>query len=181
MRPRDAAAMLAGSGLEALGPAVWADLGCGTGTFTRALAKVLAPGSTIYAMDLDRAALSQIPARCDEVTISTVAGDFTKLPWPFGNLDGILMANSLHYIRDQAGFIRQCMLQLRPRWHFVIIEYDMTRANRWVPYPVSRSRLADLFGKPSKASITVLDSRSSLYHRAPLYAALIASHCCSIH
>jgi SAM-dependent methyltransferase len=175
MRTRDAVAMLAGGGLGTLGPTVWADLGCGTGTFTRALAGVLAPGSTIYALDLDSAALSRIPARHGEVTIHTVPGDFTKPPWPFGKLDGILMANSLHYLRDQAAFIRLCGSQLRPRWHFAIVEYDMTAANQWVPHPVSRSKLADLFETVDGASITFLGSRPSLYHRAPLYAALVAA------
>jgi hypothetical protein len=34
----DAIEMLADSGVEALGPTTWADLGCGDGTFTLALA-----------------------------------------------------------------------------------------------------------------------------------------------
>jgi SAM-dependent methyltransferase len=173
MRLRDAVAMLSGSGLGTLGPTVWADLGCGTGTFTRALADVLAPGSTIHAMDLDSAALARIPARHAEVRIHTVPGDFTKPPWRFGRLDGILMANSLHYVRNQAVFVEQCISRLQPRWCFVIVEYDMPAANQWVPYPVSRSKLADLFEPSGEASITLLGSRPSVYHRAPLYAALV--------
>jgi SAM-dependent methyltransferase len=176
MRLRDAVAMFSGSGLGTLGPTVWADLGCGTGTFTRALADVLAPGSTIHAMDLDRAALARIPARHAEVRIHTVPGDFTKPPWRFGSLDGILMANSLHYVRDQAAFIRQCMSQLNPRWRFVIVEYDMSAANQWVPHPVSQSKLTDLFETVGEVSITPLSTRPSVYHRAPLYAALVAPH-----
>ena len=57
MRPRDAIEMLAGSGVDMLGPTVWADLGCGEGTFTLALAEVVAPGSVIHAIDLDRSGL----------------------------------------------------------------------------------------------------------------------------
>ena len=56
MRPRDAIDMLAESGVDALGPTIWADLGCGDGTFTLALASLLAPGSTIHAMDTDGSA-----------------------------------------------------------------------------------------------------------------------------
>jgi len=41
MRLRDAIDMLAES-VEALGPTIWADLGCGDGRFTRALADMLA-------------------------------------------------------------------------------------------------------------------------------------------
>jgi len=37
MRLHDAIDMLADSGVEALRPTIWADLGCGDGTFTLAL------------------------------------------------------------------------------------------------------------------------------------------------
>ncbi|MBE7179566.1 MAG: class I SAM-dependent methyltransferase, partial [Mucilaginibacter polytrichastri] len=36
---------------DKISPQVWADLGCGDGLFSRALAGFLAQGSTIYAVD----------------------------------------------------------------------------------------------------------------------------------
>jgi len=71
MRLRDAIDMHAGSGGEAAAPTTWADLGCGDGIFTRALAESLAAGSTIHAMDRDRAALRKIPAMRNAVRIAT--------------------------------------------------------------------------------------------------------------
>jgi hypothetical protein len=47
----------------------WCDLGCGTGTFTLALATLLSPGSVIHAIDKNEKSLSQIPDRYQEVTI----------------------------------------------------------------------------------------------------------------
>jgi trans-aconitate methyltransferase len=108
MRLRDAIEMLADSGVDVLGPTTWADLGCGDGTFTLALADVLAAGSAIHAMDRDGSALRKIPSVHNAVRITTHHGDFTKQTWPFADLDGILMANSLHYVDDQAAFIRTC-------------------------------------------------------------------------
>lgn len=165
--------MLAGGRLEALGPTTWADLGCGTGTFTLALAALLAPGSRIHAMDRSASALRKIPATHSGVAIMTHQGDLTNQPWPFTGLDGILMANSLHYVDDQAAFIRACKPRMTRRRHFLIVEYDTDQANRWVPHPVSRSTLATVFRSAGYASITVLGSRPSVYQRAPLYAALI--------
>jgi trans-aconitate methyltransferase len=98
---RDAIDMLAESGVEALGPTIWADLGCGDGTFTRA--DMLTPGSLVHAIDLDGSALQRIPSAHKGVRISTHCADFMKQPWPFSGLDGILMANSLHYVENQAG------------------------------------------------------------------------------
>lgn len=172
MRPRDATDMLAGSGIAELGPTVWADLGCGDGTFTLALAEALASGSVIHAMDLDGSALRRVPSAHNHVRIVRHRGDFTKPPWPFADLDGILMANSLHYVEHQAAFLRACESQMKPRGRFLIVEYDTTEASRWVPYPVNHARLTALFEREGYSS-RVLRSRPSIYRRAPLYAAAV--------
>ena len=114
----DAIEMLADSGVEALGPTTWADLGCGDGTFTLALAVRLAAGSTIHAMDRDGAALRKIPSAYKGVRIKTHRGDFTNQTWPFADLDGILMANSLHYVDDHAALIRACEPRMTSRVAF---------------------------------------------------------------
>jgi ubiquinone/menaquinone biosynthesis C-methylase UbiE len=171
MQIGDAIAMLAGSGLETLGPMTWADLGCGDGTFTVALADLLSPRSVIHAIDRNRAALKGIPSRHHDVRIHTHVGDFIE-PWPFGSVDGILMANSLHYVANQEDFVRACELRMTSPRRFLIVEYDTNKGNAWVPYPVSRSRLAELFGGYSCRS---LGSRPSQYQRARLYAELMES------
>lgn len=170
---RDAVDMLADSGVGTFGPTTWADLGSGDGTFTLALADLLAPGGTIHAMDRDASSLRRIPSVHKGVHIVTHRGDFTSETWPFDDLDGILMANSLHYVGDQAAFIRGCARHLKPPHRFLIVEYDTTAANPWVPYPVSQIRLRDLFERAGYSSIRVLRSRPSVFRRAPLYAAAI--------
>ena len=173
MRLPDAIEMLADSGIEAHRPTTWADLGSGDGTFTLALASLLAPGSTVHAMDRDASALRRIPSEQNGVRITTHRGDFTNAMWPFADLDGILMANSLHYVDQQAAFIRACEPRMTSPRCFLIIEYDTNDASRWVPYPVSRTRLAALFGGAGYSSIRILRSRPSVYRRASLYAAVI--------
>src|SRR5262249_16324889 len=42
------------------GVATWGDIGAGTGTFTRALARTLSPGSTIFAVDREPASLAHV-------------------------------------------------------------------------------------------------------------------------
>src|SRR3954462_2698537 len=174
VRQRDAIEMLADSGIGSLGLTTWADLGCGTGTFTLALAGLLAPGSTIHAMDSDASSLRKIPSAHKSSSITTHHGDFLKPQmWPFADLDGILMANSLHYVEDQATFIRACASRMKSPHYFLIVEYDTDAANRWVPYPVTQTRLTTLFNGAGYGSIKLLRSRPSLYRRAPLYAALV--------
>ena len=174
MRLSDAIEMLADSDVEALGPATWADLGAGDGTFTLALAEVLASGSVIHAMDLDGSALRRIPSAHKGARITTHHGDFMEEPWPFADLDGILMANSLHYVEDQLAFIRACESYMKPRRNFLIVEYDTSEVSRWVPYPVSQTRLTTLFERAGYTSVRVLCSRPSIYRRAPIYSVAIA-------
>lgn len=159
-------------------PSVWADLGCGDGTFTRALAQLLAAGSVVHAVDVDDAALAGLARLAEQhrVTIVTHHADFTEQPWPIDVewLDGILMANSLHYVRDQETLVRGCEARLKDHGRFIIVEYDLERPNQWVPYPVSRRRLTALFEAAGYASPVWLGSRPSVYQRGEIYGALIA-------
>jgi SAM-dependent methyltransferase len=163
-----------GSQISSLEPMTWADLGAGDGTFTRALAQLLVAGSVVHAIDLDDVAMSEIPTERDGVTIVTHRTDFVRQPWPLRErLDGILMANSLHYVREQEAFIRESSAHLGANGRFVIVEYDFDRPNKWVPYPVSRRRLTTLFTAAGFAPPTWLGSRPSVYQRGEMYAALI--------
>jgi SAM-dependent methyltransferase len=176
VRIRDAVEMISGGGgsVRAFGSGTWADLGCGDGTFTRALAHLLSTGSVVHAVDVDDDALGRIGSGQDGVSIVTHHADILQQPWPFSaRLDGILMANSLHYIRDQEAFIRECDAHLKADGRFVIVEYDLERPNRWVPYPVSRPRLSALFTAVGYAPPVALGSRPSLYQRGEMYAALV--------
>jgi ubiquinone/menaquinone biosynthesis C-methylase UbiE len=165
----DAAALIADSRIDGTS---WADLGCGAGTFTLALATLLPGGGVIHAMDRDRSVLRRIPASHAGNSIVTHAGDFTRLPWPFSGLDGVLLANSLHYVPDPGTWLRACKGALaRPR--FLVVEYDTTQANPWVPYPLDRKALARLFEEAGYRRFEVVRSRPSAYRRAILYSALV--------
>jgi SAM-dependent methyltransferase len=128
----------------------------------------------VHAVDVDNAALAGMASEQDGVTIVTHGADFMRMPWPFEEpLDGIVMANSLHYVRDQEGFVRQCGEQLKADGRFIIVEYDFERSNQWVPYPVSRRGLTALFAAAGYSSPVWLGSRPSVYQRGELYGALI--------
>jgi methylase of polypeptide subunit release factors len=75
MKISEATALIRTPVIERAQPQSWCDLGCGSGTFTTALAQLLASGSTIYAVDLDQGALERIPEQYHGVTIRKVLGD----------------------------------------------------------------------------------------------------------
>lgn len=118
----------------------WADLGCGSGAFTLALAELLGPQAAVYAVDVSPSAVQEVELRvrrrfpaCD---IQTRIADFTR-PLDLPPLDGIVMANSLHFHREKAPIIRSLREMLRESGRFILVEYDVDRGNPWVPFPVS--------------------------------------------
>jgi hypothetical protein len=121
-------------------------------------------------MDVDGSALRRMPSMHNGVQIAAHRGDFTSMPWPFADLDGILMANSLHFVATPAPFIRACESQMKRPRRFLIVEYDTIESSPWVPHPVSQARLRVLFERAGYLSINVLSTRPSVYRRAPLYA-----------
>ena len=132
--------------------AEWAEFGAGDGTFTLALARMLGPGAHIIAVDRDRGALRELEQRAvadgSHDIITTVPADFTKLielpGVAAGTLDGLLFANSLHYVRNPSDVLNELAKLLRPGGRVVFVEYDRRRANQWVPYPIDADRLPEL-------------------------------------
>lgn len=121
----------------------WADLGAGSGTFTRALASILGPHGTVEAVERDDAARTELsrlasrqPALRAEITVNNA--DFTR-PLPFRNLSGVLLANALHFVpySEQEAVLRLLETCLAPIGRIVLVEYDRANGNQWVPYPVS--------------------------------------------
>ena len=132
----------------------WADIGAGEGAFTLALADLLGPGGRIVAVDRDGRALraneAAVRARFPSVELTTLTADLTG-PLATPELDGLVAANSLHYVtRDrQVGVVRALAQHLRPGGRFVVVEYDADRGNPYVPHPFSYpswERLAESAG-----------------------------------
>ena len=156
----------------------WADIGAGDGAFTLALADLLGPGGRIVAVDRDRAALDRaaaaVAARFPDTTLTTVVADFTRplalaaegpddLSLDVG-LDGLIAANSLHFVprERQVDVVRALASLLRPGGRFAIVEYDADRGNPWVPNPFASTswpRLAEAAGLVGTHEIGRVPSR----------------------
>ena len=152
------------------GPTTWVDLGAGTGTFTKALAQILPKDSTIYAIDQKKRDLRQIPDIFQEVNLIKQKGDFTALAFP-DELDGFMMANALHYVREKTDLLERLQSKLIPGGHCLIIEYDTRKANPWVPYPIPFLDLASLLEECGFKEIRKIGTRPSIYGNGMIYAA----------
>ena len=172
MTPEDHLALLAGA--VAAGPATWADLGSGTGSFTIALAEHLGGRGKIISVDRDWRALGEqeraLRSRFPHLDLQVITADFTTLT-DMSGLDGVLMANSLHFQRDAAGFLGRVKTWLDPGGILIVVEYDIELPNPWVPHPMPWRRFAALAQSGEWSGVRLLDSRPSRYHRRVYSAA----------
>jgi ubiquinone/menaquinone biosynthesis C-methylase UbiE len=143
MNDRDALDLLRAAVPAAEGEA-WADLGAGDGVFSRALAALVGPAGRVIAVDRDARALASLRRAVGERgAIEILAGDVTQ-PLALPPLDGVVMANVLHFIADAPGVLSRVAGYLRPGGRLVLIEYEGRRPGPWTPYPVDAARFVEL-------------------------------------
>jgi SAM-dependent methyltransferase len=179
MDVRDAAALIAPAIREPGG--VWADLGAGAGTFTRALASLVGADGRIYAVERDRGAVARLRALAQDTRnassaeVVPVPGDFTR-PLDLPPLDGALLANALHFVpaADQADVLGRIARGVRPGGQIVAVEYEKRGPSRWVPYPVSLARLSELARAAGLGTPVSLGARPSAFG-GTLYAAALTT------
>lgn len=145
---------------------VWADFGAGTGAFTLALAELLGSNGQIYSVDRDRNALEQqrkaMRNQFPNQAVTYQAADFTrKLELP--PLDGVLMANSLHFVQNKAPVLALVRGYLKPGGSLLIVEYNTDQGNTWVPYPFSYETWVNMANENGFRETRKLNARSSRF------------------
>jgi trans-aconitate methyltransferase len=159
---------------KSVAPQRWADLGAGDGLFTQALGSVLPASSSVLAIDQNAGSLKSIAWYFKSVSLRTHNGDFTLMNWG-DRLDGILMANALHYVKDQVNFLSELKNKLAVPGRVLIVEYDRRQANTWVPYPIPFKKLMELGEQSGFSSINKLEEVPSVYDGATIYSAILTT------
>ena len=155
-------------GVPVVEETVWADVGAGDGAFTLALADLLGPGATIHTIDRDGTALArgaaEVARRFPGVAVSPQVADFTR-PLDLPPLDGLVMANALHFVRDgdKEALVRRLAGRLKPGGRFLLVEYNVDRGNLWVPHPLSYDTWAVLAARAGLSDVTLIGRRPSRF------------------
>ena len=128
----------------------WADLGCGDGIFTAALYTTLESGSEIYVVDKKQSALDALirnfATSYPSASAHPILADFTRrLTLP--PLDGLMMANSLHFVKHKRPVLEQLMTLLKPGGRLILVEYNTNRGNFAVPHPLDEKSFLALAGE----------------------------------
>ena len=96
---------------------VVADLGAGTGYFTRRLAKAVAPSGRVYAVDIQPEMIDLLKRNVEKAGLTNVVpvlgtGDDPKLPT--GALDWILLVDVYHELQQPKAMLARMREALKP-------------------------------------------------------------------
>lgn len=105
-----------------------ADIGSGSGLFTRPLAKQVGGKGTVYAVDIDPELIKYVEKTAAEQKLTNIktilaAEDDPKLPAP---VDLIVIIDTLHHIANQPTYLKGLKKYLKPNGRVAIIDFSKT-------------------------------------------------------
>ena len=111
---------------------VVADIGAGSGLFSRPLAKAVAPSGKVYAVDIQQDLLDHINQRDKEENIRnvhTVLGEFDDPKLPARDVDLAFINDVLHHIQHRAVYLKALGTYIKPSGRIAIIEMNKDDPN----------------------------------------------------
>jgi ubiquinone/menaquinone biosynthesis C-methylase UbiE len=107
------------------------DMGCGTGMYSLAMAKIIGDGGRVYAADLWEEGIARLQERIERLgtkNVRPMLADLSKtLPLPGDSLDLILMATVLHDLKEAAvqdGALAEAKRLLKRHGVFAVVEFN---------------------------------------------------------
>jgi ubiquinone/menaquinone biosynthesis C-methylase UbiE len=104
---------------------VVADIGAGPGVLSLPLAKAVAPGGKVYAVEIDQGFLDRInqKTRAAHVTnVATVLGEYGDPKLPARDVDVALFHDVLHHIQDRAGYLKATAAYVKPGGRIAVVD-----------------------------------------------------------
>ena len=111
---------------------VVADIGAGSGLFSRPLAKAVAPAGKVYAVDVQQDLLDYINKRDKEENIrniQTVLGEFNDPKLPARDVDLAFINDVLHHIQNRAVYLKALAKYVKASGRIAIIEMNKNDPN----------------------------------------------------
>ena len=110
--------------------------------------------------------------------IEAIYGDFQELD-SISELVGVRLAganfaNALHYTPTPAAVLANVAGLLQEDAQIIVVEYDRASANRWVPYPITPSRLGMIASQAGLNSTRLVGRRRSAFG-GTMYCAVLSS------
>ena len=106
---------------------VIADIGAGTGVFSRPLAKAVAPSGKVYSVDIDPGLLDYINQRAKQENIAnirTVQGKFEDPAIPAKDVDMAFFHDVFHHIEKRQVYLKALAGYIKPNGMVAMVEMD---------------------------------------------------------
>jgi arsenite methyltransferase len=120
-----------------------ADLGSGSGYFTRRLAGATGASGVVYAVDVDEEMNAYLSERLAEeglTNVEVVLGGYDDPKLPDGEIDLVFTSNTYHHIENRPEYFRRLKRDLAPGGRVAVIEYDGTKGLfvRWMGHSTGK-------------------------------------------
>jgi ubiquinone/menaquinone biosynthesis C-methylase UbiE len=112
-----------------------ADIGSGSGSFSIPMAKAIAPGGILYAVDIDQKMLDYVAdqAKKEGVTnLRTVLGKYDDTKLPVKDMDVAFFHRVLHMIEHRQAYLNATAKYLKPDGRIVIIDKNREDSTNWM-------------------------------------------------
>ena len=107
---------------------VVADIGCGTGYFSRRMARAVAPRGRVYAVDIQPEMLELLRKRVEDEGLTNVVplhGENDDPKLPPGSIDWILLVDVYHELQQPKAMLAKMRGALRPDGKIALVEYRL--------------------------------------------------------
>jgi rhodanese-related sulfurtransferase/precorrin-6B methylase 2 len=125
--------------------AVVADVGAGDGVYTVRLARIVGETGRVYAVDISTSALERLRARLarEGVTnVEVIHGDVDNPKLPVGLLDGVLVVNAYHEMREYLPMLTHIRAALKSTGRLVMADNTSARRGESRELQTSRHEIA---------------------------------------
>ena len=112
-----------------------ADIGSGSGSFSIPMAKAIAPGGILYAVDIDQKMLDYVAdqAKKEGVTnLRTVLGEYDDPKLPVKDIDVAFFHRVLHMIEHRQAYLNATAKYLKPDGRIAIIDKNREDSTNWM-------------------------------------------------
>jgi ubiquinone/menaquinone biosynthesis C-methylase UbiE len=104
-----------------------ADIGAGSGLFSRLMAPLVAPGGTVYAVEIAQGLVDHIARTAEESkldNIKAILGDPRSPRLAAGSVDVVFIADSYHHFEYPREMLAEIKKALRPQGFVLLVDFE---------------------------------------------------------
>jgi predicted methyltransferase len=114
-----------------------ADVGAGTGLFTRLFARAVGPAGTVYAVDIAPKFVAHVEKTCKAAGLANVRGVVctpTSVELPEGSVDLVFICDTYHHFEFPQRTLASIRRALRPGGRVVLVDFQRIpgKSSEWV-------------------------------------------------